>query len=979
MNKTSAVTVFFLSTLLFLSTIFFVHAAFYPTKGYDNGASYNQPFSQIATPFVDYDLQPTGSSTEPLVGDLNGDGQLEMLISDNAGVTMYNKNFVAIDTINAGTGLRGNPVLCDINNDGHQDYVGIYYNGTATNIIALGMTAPIDGNHFTVISSAIIDPVNDTANLVCSKFEIKHGDNKNHVLWLDNDKFLWQASMTGSTINADRRDVLGNGLSLPTANSEHVNFDHGALGSYQLVTSTTFDPGGEPTVMFASGRAVYEYDGGCQTTYPISCGQGVFVTTDAKFFTHISSVWGGSAFDNFTTTPNGVEADMLSIQLIDGLPNNRLGVLYSGSRGTGGGFNPHNIVGVIHMSRNFLGGVSMVVDGTQDVTVAGMSNSGNSRLWSAIALGDYNGDGQKDLYVMTFSNHVYVVANGAPSLTVITTNNMSTIVQDQFLGQATGQAALDTLCRGAGATEVSPILDSKPKFFLTNLFGSSTAPNGRRDILISYGHRQCVVGFDAESNYTFTPTSYGELGTLTASSEYDFNTPTPIDPTSTGSAELLYMNPFRTHVWQSSQFGQTAQTFPFHLSLESINNLSSTTRVTADYDPTRDNYEYNYALACNIGQSTIFNEQFRLGYNFSVENVSLNVFPPESFLTAGGLLFHINTTFPQFDLYKTGNEGVRDTTTVNVFYQTTDNIDLIFIAYASDTQQTYKIELNKTGTNVKVNKLIFGNAPINLFNFTTSGSIPLQIIFTPKTDQGTNIQYYTTAFMINNVTLGTDSTFQFSGTDIKDIELFSSTNGTLEINSIGYFKSKNVYPVFSQFQNGQRIVSGGVTVENPSPDSPSLIGDGFTVVPDFNNIFFGVCNYQGAGTYTQRHYLTAINQFGDYTNFKDIQVTITGQSTTFANSTTTTGDAGQDTLNSFLNFIGFTSTGSKLLLWLFLMILLTAIALVFHWFLGAIVFLILLIIGVYYGVVPLWIVIVLVLLAAGGGAVLFRKLFSGGE
>ena len=222
--------------------------------------------------------------------------------------------------------------------------------------------------------------------------------------------------------------------------------------------------------------------------------------------------------------------------------------------------------------------------------------------------------------------------------------------------------------------------------------------------------------------------------------------------------------------------------------------------------------------------------------------------------------------------------------------------------------------------------------------------------------------------------------YYFSGTNIKDTELYTDTdNVTITLSRIGLAKTKNPTPTFSQFQNGQIITNNGITFTNPPPQD-YIVGDGFTIIPDYNEKFYVSCTYPVAGTYTQRHFIAPINVVGDYSNYEDLTVTVTVTGEAAAGEDTgglENPPAGENIITSFFQDIGVVDQATAFVAWIFLSVVVAGFAFALHPAFGILTFVALMMLGVYLGMMPLWVIILFVIIAGGIFVTVYRKMTSG--
>lgn len=427
----------------------------------------------------------------------------------------------------------------------------------------------------------------------------------------------------------------------------------------------------------------------------------------------------------------------------------------------------------------------------------------------------------------------------------------------------------------------------------------------------------------------------------------------------------------------------------FTVSWNSSQSLAVTTKITMAQNSS--DFSYKYALSCDIFTSTLWNEVFNTFYNFTRSNASPNFPNPESYLTFNGIQWNNTVGVTQnFDIVKNANLGYRDYLSLLFQYQTNQDSYIDFISYDDSLNPALYLILNKTGNTLYVRQFNpnFGIST-DVANFSLSGgNVNLMIALTPHHDFGTNLDDFTFTIQESNHT-GSQSSASYgtiSGvSNIKNVEVFSGNrfNGTTFYKRLSLSRTNNPMPVFTEFQNGQRYNVNGTIVENPPPES-STAGDGFIVQPDFNNVFYSVCQYSTLGTYTQRHFISPTGSADNYGNFRDLVITAQQVSTNSSldneggNAGNGSGDFGTDFLPSFLESIGFKSAASKLFVWFIFSLLIAALAFKIHPILGVLVFIGLLIVGVGFHVVPTWFLIMFGILAAGITALLLKYAFGSG-
>lgn len=463
----------------------------------------------------------------------------------------------------------------------------------------------------------------------------------------------------------------------------------------------------------------------------------------------------------------------------------------------------------------------------------------------------------------------------------------------------------------------------------------------------------------------------------------------PINLDEDGYLDWISVYPGMPRAYLSGIFTETPtqDTYPFSVSPNSTYNDSgqffASMKVTTDFNHTYG--EYNYALTCNIAEFTLWNELFKIGYNFTENDVSFNVNPPEQFLSYQGMTFPINSTYAQFDLFKTGNGSYNDNLRQRINIIRSGNNTFDYIAHDKDSMITYWLRFSKNGTAGRLYRVFFGDEVVNIGNYTVGFSEDINIEYTPAYDFGNNINYFTTTIRDGSTVIATDSTYTYDGQDITSVELYSDTlDTTIRLMQLGLFKVSELQPTFTQFQNGQIINDSGFTITTPPP-TKYISGDGYDIVADYNNVFYSVCAYPNPGVYTQRHYIAPLN-IVDYSNYKDLTINVTEE---VAPEGSLEANANISPISRF--FFGFIKDPITALV----VGLLLSVALgIFGAFImgrlsphaggfllimiGGICFVVGLIATWAIGLTPLWVILLLVIVAAALVALVFRSAVSGG-
>jgi len=206
----------------------------------------NNPFNGI----------DTGSYTAPALGDVDGDGDLDLVVGDQLGTLSYFENtgsttapvFVArIGAVNPFNGIDvgsgSTPTLADIDNDGDLDLVSGALNGTFT--VALNATARVKVNVFTENDAPVAEDASYTisqGDLVSDQvsatdvdgtvanYVLDSGPAKGSIDFYDDGSFLYRAD--------DAFDGLDAGETEEVTFTYHAVDNSGASSATQTVTIT---------------------------------------------------------------------------------------------------------------------------------------------------------------------------------------------------------------------------------------------------------------------------------------------------------------------------------------------------------------------------------------------------------------------------------------------------------------------------------------------------------------------------------------------------------------------------------------------------------------------------------------------------------------------------------------------------------------------------------------------------------------------
>jgi len=193
-----------------------------------------------------------GSNVQPVVYDYNVDGVADLILPVEDGVTLVEGKTLNVESDRLYFGnISVSPVVCDVNGDGKKEYVGVFnINNTVWNMVVLTV---VDSRLVVVANKTISTKYNDSpnvaGNLICDNFYVNHGDSKNYIFYVTNDKQLRGFSLSGSTIvNSVWMNVSNSNLHAFYYNSYNDS------NSYSLVNDNTFDRDGRHALFFVAGH-----------------------------------------------------------------------------------------------------------------------------------------------------------------------------------------------------------------------------------------------------------------------------------------------------------------------------------------------------------------------------------------------------------------------------------------------------------------------------------------------------------------------------------------------------------------------------------------------------------------------------------------------------------------------------------------------------------------------------------------------------
>lgn len=956
--------VLFLTLLVIIPLSVHADYNFYQEYGNNPGHSHyvkttnsQDVFTQVSLPNGN-----NGSFTEPVVQDINGDGITELFMQGANGViyVLDGEDPTNVQTTLGIGRIDINPVICDVNNDGRLDYVVIVRNATTPNNAIYAIDINDEGNP-ELVAQGIVNKTSVHGNIACGQFYQAEGtgDDDNYIMFLDETKRLYILKAVSGGFEGDNilvaPPVIEGVLDATTEESIYTigtgtNISH---RNSQLAYSTSFDPSGTNTILFQAGRNAYVYQSD-------GVAHGINVNSSLSTSYNPGVTGGVKVYGDIRTSSTG---------------STRAAFLYDGSRGATTAICAAQLV-ILQMNSGFSFSGRLSITQTDTTNILPTScTSGNTPQYSSLAVvptssGGFN-NGRDMLYLKT--EKVSATASiESPVLRIIFSQNLS-----QYKGQTFG-------------TSVA-----------ASMVGSGSFPNGQSKVMVADFNKDgdpdylFTLGSSAEVCIAYAPYNASSVGTFTSTfgrvdcfanlslpGNQEFSAPIIYD--SGGKINLAYSTDLLSAYFTNLE-SNAGNNLPFHVTLNNTVGLSSIQEVTLDFD--NEQNSINYALTCDVSSAPVWVETFNQFYNFTTNNVSTSFSNPQNYLSFVGLTYNMTSdTQPNFDIVKNANQALRRDLTLVVQYTTSNNTITDVLAYDESNDLTLWLQLNKTGNSLEVNNInpffIFqniGNATLQ------NGVVDLQIVLMPGVNEQTNQEYFDFTIIVGNVTIGTGDTATLSGTTIQNVELFSgSRNTTTVYKKLALYEVSNPQPGFVQFQNHFRTTDQGVTIDVPA-SSDSFQGDGYTVYPGVNETFYSQCDYSTNGTYTQRHYIAPINTVDDYSNHRDLTVTVregtdtTGEGGASGDGAASdgSGDFANDVLPGFLQALGLHSAASQLFFWVLLSLAISIIIFTINPIGGLLTFAVLIIVGVAVSVVSLWVVLIFVVLCAGLFALGVRYLFGG--
>lgn len=847
----------------------------------------------------------TGSITEVIVADLTKDLNNEIFQqSGNNTITILSGNNPTAQQNGFVLGdFDTNPTVCDVDNDGTVEFVGVFNNGSfVLASIGLDSTAVATVEATTLLANQ----TNINGELVCNKFFITEGDNDNYVLFLDAKKFLHIAKVAGGVWVDQIIDVdgavgnnLGDAFSFSTA-------------SHQIIVSDNFDARGKRTVFFTAGCHAHVYTSDDKEDSTSFCGDVAGTPTVTKL--HSFNV--GGTLDSHAV------------------------IWTKGASGVGGEaglvkFNTFNFLGSTQINK-----LSPIFDLSPNAEASG-------------TVYDWNGDGIDELVIfdqLRLSN---------PLSWIVSMNNMSQI----------GGGSISAACGNPGALK-----NNIDRVSLAH-FDSDNTKDMVAICEVSGGSGDAIVILDGDAEYQTNLTSI-------RTTNYDTPAPILVDYNNDGALDMILSNQTATQFFTNLKSSATSVSFPFSVKANNTVSLRASQETTGLFD--NPDQEYSYAIVCNVESQAIWSEQFTIGYNFTPRNVSLNVVPPEDLLAVEGISTTLGGNITQLNVLKENQRGERDFLDLRFQFVESANRTWDLFYFADDNLLTAYWRINKTNSNIEISKIV-GSDRLSVANTTVSNPV-IDIGFNhrPEFDSFNNIRFFSVDILVNGVNVtpqaGSD-TFQFDGENIRNVQLFTDDNGSVIISRMELIRNSDLEPDFLFFQNGIREVTNDI-IHSVSGDGETT-GDGFTIVTGRNDTFFNFCEYPESGTFLQRHYLQNVGSTADYTNSKDLRVTVEFVIPTDTDENTLGSNEQISKTDEFLTDLlgeGFTSTEAKFFIWTLVMLFVLIPLFIFNQLMAFIAIPFLLIMGSYFGMIPIAFIIILIIFAAVVTVLIFKRTFgNGGE
>lgn len=965
-GMTRTTLLFFVLLLVAIST---VTASEYTSYGGNAGLSRNIVVTRAVTPPQTIVYSTSGNHSEPIIADLTGNTFTTPQVYVSIGNTLHaidGKTQTDFDTIQLGTPVA-TPTVCDIDNNGvYKRLVGIYNNGTANNLVAvgLGVTCLNDActsttKRFTVIATkeltgATFNQYN--TKLGCGPMFAKQSDTRNYIAFVDNNKTLYMGGIPS----------YGASFSIPTytfsevqaelthdANYTYLNGDV-SRGSNNVIMTNAIDPDGYGTVAFTAGDKLFVVDAS-------DCGYvPLFGSTCAVV--HSADVKASVTTAGFVKSAAVLAA------------GNTINIHQAGTKivvDVGAG--EASVLAIATLTKNLFGLRTLNIDST-----VLLPSSGNDPQYVAVSTTN-DIDNNKAYYTITHS-----AALNAEDCGVVDMNTYGVSVISPCYANI--HVPLGTVALGTS---------DLPKLYTGNFYGFGT------DLLVTQAGtgKQEVRVLESRTNYTTFTNPFNITSGVT---------PAPVsavaDFTGDGRPDFVFTAPGMTYLYVTSIGGTTsASKYPFtpsviNSSFDAITNRDLiTTKIVTNYSGST----VNYGLTCDITSTTIFLDSYVpivATHPEIYNNLTLFTDAPggsnvSTYLTANGLTFTVGAGATFFDFYRTTGTNTAGSMVYSLYGKTPDTPSFDIVLKDASFVLTDYLRIKKNSTSLSIFRINGGNETYLGTGSTTVvtpyGTFPadeffLQVVYTPAHDAIRNTNYYTTQLLVNynsvNTTAGDTSIF--AGSTISNIELFTNANATFTIKQQGL----RVDPSY----NKPEIVSFSKN------DAPTPVDTGSYIVfagANGGNTFASQCSYPSAGTYIQRHYIGGNTT--DYSNYKDL-VVITSD---FANAVTQAGiitgnltaqgvpPAGANPITDFFDFLFGTSSAVRFFIWmgLTIVVMIGVISVVSSYgggvslialMVGAVTFVAMIIGGFLIGMLPLWTMLMLGIVCAAIAGLTITKIFS---
>lgn len=895
----------------------------YTTQGVNNRGSGSQFGLGTEDVTVKSNLVTTdGTPHQPVVYDFDNDGKQEIVLYTGGNqTTFFDGNNPTIEQTSF---LLGKPVrdsvACDADNDGKTEYVGVFNNGTSTFLTSINY----DNGQASLGALLLVNESTEGNGAVrCSQFYSPQGDMRNYTIFVDDSRQLWIARASGSGWTWSVIDVQD-------AVTEEAGLGDEWYDRSDPIILRQADPLGQKVIAFVAGE---------------------------KLITYYSNDLSGSL--SFTSLRSrACSYHLLGQQYSSTTQRVILGFDLENDACIGGFGVDANVV-QYQLGRNFFtNNPSIVFKKLKTINYGGAIDE----IYSAYAVGFWDDDSTEDVIIVGKKHGV--------------TNFRLTALEGQSFDILTSVVKTDVCDGTVNYVERAFMVDMDGDTDLDVLTSCFNDTFGFTDNEIIFWMDNNASDVNVIGEFDLPGVSPPAIGANRPS------TPVPVDANKDGLLDLIYQSHLGYATLMSSVLSSTQEDFPFSVFLKNTtSDLRANMNVRLEYD--QQQASLLYTAVCSVETQPIWVENFNLAYNFS-SDVSVNNLQPTELLTFDGLDITIpwasptpGVNFTTVDLVKDHSEGVRDIMVFEFGFLEGGSREYDVIAYDSNDEITWWFILNKTGSNLAITKFVpfQGSVLVNGTIPLATSEVLLEMVHTPIVSTFDGKRYFEIDFIVNGVTVFSEnSNIQFDGSNIKKVEVFTNDLGQLLIKRLSLSRSTDLNPPFVSFQNGLIIEDDPFTIKTDSPQGEEIIRPGFTIFPGHNQDFSMVCQYEEAGTYTQRHYLE------DYTNFKEVVVTVTGVATGGVDGDAVfSGDELVKTIDSFLlSLFGINSPLAKMLFWTALLIVVGFFTFPTHPILGVISVLFMMVIGALIGYFPVWIVVVLAIIAVAALTIGFRSIFVGG-